>query len=85
MAHHKSAKKRITISKKRNEINKSSISKMKTLCKKVFESKDKIEAEKLYKEAIAFVDRMAVKRRIHRNTASRRKSALTLYVNNLAV
>lgn len=84
MAHHKSAKKRIKTNAKRRAVNKAAISKIKTLTKKVFDSTDKVVAEKVYKEAVAGIDRMAVKGKIHKNTASRRKSALTRYVNSLA-
>ncbi|MDP2301128.1 MAG: 30S ribosomal protein S20 [Ignavibacteria bacterium] len=85
MANHKSAKKRILVSAKKRAINKSSISKLKTLTKKVLSSTEKTEADGLYKEAVAFIDRIASKGKIHRNTAARRKSALTGHVNGLTV
>lgn len=83
MAHHKSAKKRILTNAKKRAANKSSISKLKTLTKKVMDSENKTEAEKLYKEAVAFADKTASKGRIHKNTASRRKSSMTKHVNSL--
>lgn len=83
MAHHKSAKKRILTNAKKRAANKSSISKLKTLTKKVMDSENKAEAEKLYKEAVAFADKTASKGRIHKNTASRRKSSMTKHVNSL--
>lgn len=77
MANHQSAKKRIRVSARRKAVNKSASSKLKTVIKKAFESEEKVEAEKLYKDAVATLDRMAVKGRIHKNTAARRKSQLT--------
>lgn len=83
MANHKSAKKRIRVSERRRIINKSSLSRLKTLTNKVLESEKKEEVAVLYKDAVAFIDKMVAKGRIHRNTAARRKSALTLYKNKL--
>ncbi|MCE1187704.1 MAG: 30S ribosomal protein S20 [Ignavibacteria bacterium] len=82
MANHKSAKKRISVSEKRRVINKASLSKMKTLTKKVFEA-DKAGADATYKEAVSYIDKMVAKGRVHRNTAARRKSQLTKHVASL--
>jgi small subunit ribosomal protein S20 len=84
MANHKSAKKRISVSAKRHAINKSSLSRLKTLIKKVFESEVKTDAEKYYKEAVSYVDKMVVKGRIHKNNGARRKSQLTKHVNKFS-
>ncbi|KAB2907823.1 MAG: 30S ribosomal protein S20 [Ignavibacteriales bacterium] len=84
MANHKSAEKRIRQSARRREINKASISKMKTLVKKVLASTNIDEATPAYKEAVAHLDRIAVKGRVHRNNAARKKSRLTLHLNSLA-
>jgi len=83
MAHHKSAKKRIKTSAKKQEANKNVISRIRTLVKKVFNSTDKAEAEKLYRETVAIIDKNVCKGRIHKNTAARKKSALTKYFNEL--
>lgn len=83
MAHHKSAKKRIKVTAKRQTANKAAISKIKTLVKKVMSAEDKAAAEPVYKEAIAAIDKNAVKGRLHKNTASRKKSALTRHLNSL--
>jgi len=85
MAHHKSAKKRILISAKKTENNRSAISKLKTLTKKALATDTKEVGEKLYKEAVAFTDKMVCKGRIHKNTAARRKSTLTKHFNSLTV
>jgi small subunit ribosomal protein S20 len=83
MANHKSAKKRIRTSARRRKINQMSESKIKTSIKKVLSSTDKAEAEKLYKEAIAILDRSSVKGKLPKNNASRKKSALTRHLNSL--
>ncbi len=84
MAHHKSAQKRIRSSKRKQERNKTAVSKIKTLVKKVIATEDKAQADQLLKEAVATLDKQASKGRIHRNTAARKKSSLTKHVNKLA-
>ena len=83
MANHKSAKKRIRTNERRRVRNKASMSSLKTLTKKVYDSKEKANAEANLKEAISFIDKTVSKGRIHKNTAARRKSALTRFVNKL--
>jgi len=83
MAHHKSAKKRIRQNAKRRVRNQATLSKMKTLMKKVHSSTDKTEAEVTLKEAVSFIDKAVSKGRLHKNTAARRKSSLTRHVNKL--
>jgi small subunit ribosomal protein S20 len=85
MAHHKSAKKRVRSSKKRQERNKAALSKVKTLIKKVYATEDPAEAQKNLKEVTAFLDKTASKGRIHKNNVARKKSALTKHVNKLTV
>ena len=63
MANHQSAKKRIRTSEKRRIRNKASLSKVKTLLKKVFDSTEKEAAEVNLKEAVAFLDKTAWSRR----------------------
>jgi len=83
MAHHKSAKKRIRQNEKRRLRNQSTRSKINTLSKKVLRSKTKEEALNFLREAVAFIDKSTSKGIIHKNTAARRKSRLTKYVNSL--
>jgi small subunit ribosomal protein S20 len=85
MANHKSAKKRIRTTARRRSVNQMTESKIKTSIKKVLSSTDKAEAEKLYKEAIAVLDRSSVKGKLPKNNASRKKSALTRHLNSLTV
>jgi len=84
MANHKSAKKRIKVTERRRVVNKISLSKLKTLTQKALSVTEKEEIEKTYKEAVAFTDKVAAKGRIHKNTAARRKSALTKHFNAVA-
>lgn len=83
MANHKSAKKRVRTNEKRRVINKTSISRVKTLVKKVLDSSDKATGETNLKEAISFLDKTAVKGRMHKNNIARKKSRLTKFVNSL--
>lgn len=83
MANHPSAKKRIRSNAKKKLVNKIAESKVKTIVKKVYATEEKAEAEKLYKDAVAILDKSANKGKMHKNTVARRKSSLTKYVNGL--
>lgn len=83
MANHPSAKKRIRTNAKKKLVNKSSDSKVKTYVKKALGTTEITEAEKLYKEAVSILDKSAAKGKMHKNTVSRRKAALTKHVNSL--
>ena len=83
MATHKSAKKRIRTNERKRVVNQQVESRIKTSVKKVLATKNKDEAEKLYKEAVSVLDKGIKKGVIKQNTASRRKSLLTRHVNKL--
>jgi len=83
MAHHKSAKKRIRTSAKKKLVNQMAESKIKTVVKKTLASNNKEELEKLYKEAVAILDKNSTKGRLHKNTAARKKSRLTKHLNTV--
>ncbi len=70
-----------SVNYKRNQNYKS---KMRSAIKKVLASTDKTEAEALYREAISVIDSLESKNILHKNTAARRKSALTNHVNSLS-
>ena len=79
MANIKSAKKRIDITKRNNERNKSNKSEIKTQtkkCLKALEAGDIEKAEKLLPETFAVIDSKVTKGTIHKNSANRRKSIL---------
>lgn len=83
MPQHKSAIKRLRQSKARRDHNRARRSKMRTLIKKVMSTENKEEAATHLKDAVSLIDRLATKNIIHPNTAARKKSQLTTYVNNL--
>ena len=83
MPQHASAAKRIRSSARRHARNKSNITRIKSLIKKVRTSKDKAAASAALKTAVKFLDQMAVKGVIHRNKAANQKSKLTKLVNKL--
>ena len=83
----KSSKKDVLSSKIAYEKNKADKSALKTSVKK-FEAAlaegDRAAAEVAYKAAVQKVDRAALKGLMHKNTAARKKSSMTLQLNKLA-
>lgn len=87
MANIKSAKKRILVTQKKELRNKSTKSKIKTLVKKVdaaVAAGNKAEAEEALKVVTSELSKAASKGIIHKNTASRKISRLSLAVNKIA-
>lgn len=83
----KSAIKRVELSRKQNEMNKSERSELKTTIKKfeaALDSANKEQAGSAYKAAVAAVDKAVSKGILHKNTAARKKSSMTLKLNKLA-
>lgn len=83
MANHKSAKKRIRRNANRAEINKSRISRIRTFVKRVesaIASGDKDTAQTALKEAQPELMRGVSKGVLHKNTASRKMSRLSVRV-----
>ena len=83
MPQHKSAIKRVRQNEVRKLRNNGKRSKLRTLIKSTMEASDKATAEKSYKDAISYIDKLTVKGIIHKNTAARKKSALTRHLNAL--
>ena len=83
----KSSKKDVISSKIANEKNKANKSELKTAIKK-FEAAiaagDKAAAEAAYKLAVKKVDQAVIKGILHKNTAARKKSSMTLQLNKIA-
>ena len=83
----KSSKKDVIRSKVAYEKNKADKSEMKTIIKK-FEAAlaegDRAVAEVAYKNAVQIVDKAVSKGILHKNTAARKKSSMTLQLNKLA-
>ena len=83
----KSAKKRVELSKVAYEKNKADKSELKTTVKKfdaAVEGGDRTVAEAAYKLAVKAVDQAVSKGILHKNTAARKKSSMTLRLNKLA-
>ena len=83
----KSSKKDVISSKIAYEKNKANKSELKTNLKKfdaALVSGDKAAAEAAYKVAVKAVDKAGLKCLLHKNTAARKKSSMTLKMNQLA-
>ena len=83
----KSAKKRVELSKVAYEKNKAAKSALKTVIKKFeasLEGGTPAAAEAAYKTAVTAVDKAVGKGLLHKNTAARKKSSMTLRLNKLA-
>ena len=87
MAHSKSSKKRVFIGERNAARNKSIKSRVKTFVKKVLsavEAKNVDEAKAALQVAYKELDKAVTKGVLKKNTASRKKSRLTLKVHALA-
>lgn len=87
MANHKSAEKRVRQNEKRNLINRSNRSKLRTQIKSLrsaLTQTDKAQSTELLNPTVSLIDKAVNKGLIHRNTAARHKSRLTRHVANLS-
>lgn len=87
MANTAQARKRARQSIKQNMHNASLRSELRTAVKKVqkaIDAGDKAAAQKVYQESVSILDRIADKKIIHKNKASRHKSRLSAQVKALA-
>ena len=87
MANHKSAEKRVRQNEKRNAINRSNRSKLRTQVKKLraaVASSDKDLSNELLSPTVSTIDKAVNKGIIHKNTAARYKSRLTKHVAEIA-
>jgi len=83
----KSSKKDVISSKIAYEKNKAEKTHLKTIVKKyeaALAGGDRAAAEVAYKAAVVAVDKAVVKGILHKNTAARKKSSMTLQLNKLA-
>jgi small subunit ribosomal protein S20 len=81
MANHKSALKKIRSDETKRLRNKYQLKTTRTYVKRLKETEDKAEADKLYKEVAAMLDKLAKKNIIHKNNAANKKSKLAKMVN----
>ncbi len=84
MAHHKSALKRIGVAERNNQRNRFYRATLRSTIKKVRTAESKESALESYKEASSLLDKLVVKRIVHRNQASNKKSRLMKFVNSLS-
>ena len=87
MASHKSALKRIKQTTKRQELKRTHRTKLRHQIRKLrvaLDAKNKPEAQALLRPTLALIDHSIRKGILHRNTAARYKSRLSIRVNALA-
>ena len=87
MANTKWARKAARQSEKRREHNASLRSTLRSAIvrvKKAIQTGDKSKAQQVYRESVSVVDRIADKKIIHKNKASRHKSRLAAQIKALA-
>jgi len=87
MPNHKSAEKRVRQNVKRNAVNRSNRSKLRTQIKTLrtaIAGSDQNQSQELLNPTISVIDKAVNKGLIHKNTAARYKSRLTKHVGNLA-
>ena len=87
MPNHKSAEKRVRQTAKRNAVNRSNQSRLRTQIKKLraaLASSDQALSNELLMPTVSVIDKAVNKGILHKNTAARYKSRLTSHVNALA-
>ena len=80
MANHKSSLKRIRSTAAKNVRNKYQHKTTRTFVSKLKSTKDKAEAEELFKKVSAMLDKLAKKNIIHKNKAANQKSKLAKHI-----
>ncbi|MBT8268947.1 MAG: 30S ribosomal protein S20 [Flavobacteriaceae bacterium] len=83
MANHKSALKRIRSNETKRLRNRYQHKTTRNAIKKLRESTNKKDAEKLYPEVVSMIDRLAKRNIIHANKAANLKSSLSKHITSL--
>ena len=83
MANHKSALKRIRQNESKRDKNKYFAKTMRNAVKDLRNVTEKEEANKMFPDVVAKIDKLAKKNIIHKNKASNLKSKLSIHVNSL--
>jgi len=83
MPHHKSCAKRLKQDEKRQIRNHTAKSELKTLAKKIRISQSAEDKDVLINEYFSRLDKAAKRNIIHKNTASRKKSRMSQFVNRM--
>jgi len=84
LAHHKSAIKRIRISKKQNVRNRHYKSMMRSSIKKILDLQEKEAAEAQFRQAASLLDKLVTKGIVHKNNAANQKARLAKHLNSLS-
>ena len=84
MANHKSALKRIRNSEAKRLRNRYQHKSTRTAIKKLKETENKAEAEKLFPSVVSMIDKLAKKNIIHDNKAANLKSSLSKHIAALS-
>ncbi|CAN5457507.1 30S ribosomal protein S20 [soil metagenome] len=87
MPNHKSAEKRVRQNEKRRAVNRSNRGSLRTQIKRLrmaLTAGDKTQSQELLIPTIALIDKSVNKGVLHKNTAARHKSRLTMHVNELS-
>lgn len=83
MANHKSALKRIRQTEARKVHNKYYARTMRNAVKKLRETTDKTEAEKMYPKVVSMLDKLAKRNIIHKNKAANLKQKLSKHIKSM--
>jgi small subunit ribosomal protein S20 len=83
MANHKSALKRIRANEAKRVRNKFQAKTTRSYVRRLRGTKDKAEAQELFKTVASMLDKLAKKNVIHKNKAANNKSKLARLVNSL--
>ena len=83
MPQHKSAIKRVRQNERRRLRNRLHRSRIRTMIKRLKSTTDRQEAEARLRDVKAYLDRLATKGMVHKNTAANYKSKLEKHVNEL--
>ena len=83
MANHKSALKRIRVTAVKTARNKYQHKTTRTYVRKLKATKEKGEAQELFKKVSGMLDKLAKKNIIHKNKAANQKSKLAKFVSSL--
>jgi len=83
MPHHKSAAKRVITNEKSRQSNIAARSRMRNALRAVRAATNRADAQTAYRAATAVLDRTAAKGVIKKETASRHKARLALFVGRL--
>ena len=83
MPHHKSAAKRLITNEKSRVANVAARSRLRSALRAVRAAKNRAQATEAYQNAMSVLDRTASKGVIKKETASRHKARLALFVNRL--